>query len=290
VSRYGLIAFASSLDQVGPFGRTVADTALLQDVIEGPDARDATCRTDQVAACSSALEGGAKGLRVGVPRHLLEDGVDAGVRAAFDAALDGLAREGAEIETVELPHSPYAIPVYYLVATAEASSNLARYDGVRYGHRTASPQTLGDMYARTRQEGFGAEVKRRLMLGTYALSAGYYDAFYVKAQQVRRLIRQDFDLAFDRCDVIALPTSPTPAFRLGEKTADPIQMYLSDVFTVGPALAGLPSLSVPMGTAPVTTPDGQARRLPVGMQLTGRAWDDSTVYRLAAAVERVPLG
>jgi aspartyl-tRNA(Asn)/glutamyl-tRNA(Gln) amidotransferase subunit A len=277
VSRYGLIAFASSLDQIGPFGRTVADTALMQDVIEGPDDHDATCRAGSAPACSSTLEAGCRGLRIGVPRHLLEDGIDNGVRRAIDTALAQLADAGATIDDVELPYSRYAIPVYYLVATAEASSNLARFDGVRYGHRTANAGTLGDMYATTRREGFGAEVKRRIMLGTYALSAGYYEAFYLKAQQVRSLIRQDFDRALDGRHAIALPTSPTTAFRLGEKVDDPLQMYLSDVFTVGPSLAGLPSISVPAG---------QAEGLPVGLQLTGRAWDDATVYRIAAAVER----
>jgi len=277
VSRYGLIAFASSLDQIGPFGRTVADTALMQDVIEGPDDHDATCRAAAAPACSSALDAGCRGLRIGVPRHLLEDGIDDGVRRAIETTLAYLADAGATIDDVELPYSRYAIPVYYLVATAEASSNLARFDGVRYGHRTASTGTLGEMYATTRREGFGAEVKRRIMLGTYALSAGYYEAFYLKAQHVRSLIRQDFDRALDGRHAIALPTSPTTAFRLGEKVDDPLQMYLSDVFTVGPSLAGLPSISVPAG---------QAEGLPVGLQLTGRAWDDATVYRIAAAVER----
>lgn len=281
VSRYGLIAFASSLDQIGPFGRTVADTALMQDVIEGPDSHDATCGTSRAPACSSALDSGCRGLRIGVPRHLLEDGIHPGVRAAFDAALARLAGAGAAIDEVELPHSRYAIPVYYLVATAEASSNLARFDGVRYGHRTADARTLEEMYARTRHEGFGAEVKRRIMLGTYALSAGYYEAFYLKAQQVRALIRQDFDHALEGRHAIAVPTSPTPAFRLGEKVDDPLQMYLSDVFTVAPSLAGLPSVSVPAGTTSTT-----GTTLPVGLQLTGRAWDDATVYRIAAAVER----
>ena len=290
VSRYGLIAFASSLDQVGPFGRTVADTALMQDVIEGADPRDSTCGRTAVDDCSSALESDIMGLRIGVPRHLLTEGIDAGVLASFEASLDALAAGGAIIETVELPHSQYAIPVYYLVATAEASSNLARYDGVRYGHRAKGAETLGQMYAETRREGFGAEVKRRLMLGTYALSAGYYDAFYVKAQQVRELIRRDFEHALAGRAAIALPTSPTPAFRLGERTADPLQMYLADIFTVGPSLAGLPALSVPIApvegpsiSVPMRVPTGQ---LPVGLQLTGHAWDDATLFRVAAAIER----
>ena len=284
VSRYGLIAFASSLDQIGPFGRTVADTALMQEVIEGPDGHDATCRSAPPSSCTSAIDAGCQGLRIGVPRHLMTEGVDPAVRTAVDAALEKLARSGAAIDDVELPHSPYAIPVYYLVATAEASSNLARFDGARYGYRTPNAGTLEEMYARTRREGFGAEVKRRIMLGTYALSAGYYDAFYLKAQQVRRLIRQDFDRALEGRHAIALPTSPTPAFRLGEKIDDPLQMYLSDVFTVAPSLAGLPSISVPIGTTATTGATGSA--LPIGLQLTGRAWDDATVYQIAAAVER----
>ena len=286
VSRYGLIAFASSLDQVGPFGQTVADTALLQDVIGGADPRDATCApaATDTPACSAALESGVRGLRIGVPRHLLTEGLDAGVRASFESGLEQLAALGAVIETVELPYSRYAIPVYYLVATAEASSNLARYDGVRYGHRADAAASIGDLYARTRHDGFGAEVKRRLMLGTYALSAGYYDAFYRKAQQVRTLIRQDFERALEGRAAIAVPTSPTPAFKLGERTADPLQMYLADIFTVGPSLAGLPALSVPL-----TPVEGPAGALPVGLQLTGRAWDDATLYQIAAALERATL-
>jgi len=278
VSRYGLVAFASSLDQIGPFGRTVADAALVQDVMEGPDGLDATCVSTGAAPCSFALDAGVRGLRIGVPRHLVDSGVDPAVLTAFDESLRVLADQGAAIDTVELPYSEHAIPVYYLVATAEASSNLARYDGVRYGLRGAGADTLADMYARTRNAGFGSEVKRRLMLGTYALSAGYYDAYYLKAQQVRALIRADFDRALEGRQALAVPTSPTPAFRLGERLANPLQMYLSDVFTVGPSLAGLPSVSVPAGVA-----EG---RLPVGLQLTGRAWDDATVYQIAAALER----
>jgi len=274
VSRYGLIAFASSLDQVGPLATTVADAALVQDVIAGPDPKDATC-VAAATACSAAIGQGVRGLRVGVPRHLLEAGVAPDVLAAFEASLEALARLGVEIDTVELPHSRHAIAVYYLVATAEASSNLARYDGVRYG-ACVEADSIADLYARTRSAGFGAEVKRRIMLGTYALSAGYAEAFYLKAQAVRRLIQQDFVRALAGRQAIALPTSPTTAFRLGERVADPLQMYLSDVFTVGPSLAGLPSISVPMGTA--------ADGLPVGLQLTGRAWDDAMVYRLAHAL------
>jgi aspartyl-tRNA(Asn)/glutamyl-tRNA(Gln) amidotransferase subunit A len=287
VSRYGLIAFASSLDQVGPFARTVADCALLQDVIGGADPHDATCGTNDAAPCASALNSPVRGLRVGVPRHLLDSGVDADVRSRVNAALDALAKQGVEIDTVELPNSQYAIPVYYLVATAEASSNLARFDGVRYGAR-AKTSSLDEMYRQTRHDGFGAEVKRRIMLGTYALSAGYYDEFYAKAQRVRTLIRRDFDRALEGRHAIALPTSPTPPFRFGERIDDPIQMYLSDVFTVGPALAGLPSLSVPTDLSVLTNPNLNANgKFPAGIQLTGKAWDDATIYRLGKALEPV---
>jgi aspartyl-tRNA(Asn)/glutamyl-tRNA(Gln) amidotransferase subunit A len=214
-----------------------------------------------------------------VPRRLLEDGVDAGVRQAFDQAVKSLASQGATIVDVELPHSRHAIAIYYLIATAEASSNLARYDGVRYGVRAPvdAGETLAAMYERTRQAGFGPEVKRRIMLGTYVLSAGYYDAYYVKAQQVRTLIRQDFERAFASADVVALPTSPTPAFRLGERTADPLQMYLADIFTVSAPLAGLPAISVPCGFS---------EGLPVGLQLVGRPFDEATIFRVAHAYER----
>ncbi len=281
VSRYGLIAFASSLDQIGPFARTVADAALVQDIIGGPDPRDATCATSAVPSCSSKIDRGVEGLRIGVPRHLLGSGVDAAVSEAFDRALSALESAGASVQTIELEHSEHSIAVYYLVATAEASSNLARYDGVRYGARVDG-SSLAALYTGTRSRGFGAEVKRRLMLGTYALSAGYYDAYYLKAQQVRTLIRRDFDRAFENVDAIAVPTSPTPAFKLGERLDDPLQMYLADVFTVGPSLAGLPAISVPCGFA--------AGKLPVGLQITGRAWDDATVYQIAAAFERTNEG
>jgi aspartyl-tRNA(Asn)/glutamyl-tRNA(Gln) amidotransferase subunit A len=283
VSRYGLIAFASSLDQVSPFARTVEDAALVTDIIGGADPRDATCVPRSAPACASRLDRNIRGLRIGVPRHLLERGVDTEVAAAFEAALERFADLGAAVSTVTLPHTDFSIPVYYLVATAEASSNLARYDGVRYGFRAEGAAPLGDMYAATRRQGLGAEVKRRIMLGTYALSAGYYDAFYLKAQQVRALIRRDFEEALGQVDLIALPTSPTPAFPLGERLDDPLQMYLADVFTVGPSLAGLPAISVPCGTT------RQPQSLPIGLQLTGRAWDDATVCQAAAAFERTRL-
>jgi aspartyl-tRNA(Asn)/glutamyl-tRNA(Gln) amidotransferase subunit A len=278
VSRYGLIAFASSLDQIGPIARTVADVSLCLDVIAGADPRDATASTLPVPATHASLAGDIAGLRVGVPRHLLGEGVDADVRDAFEESLRRLEALGAKVQTIELPHSHAGIAVYYLVATAEASSNLARYDGVRFGLRVGGDESLGAMYDRTRRAGFGAEVKRRLMLGTYVLSAGYYDAFYLKAQRVRTLIRRDYEQAFADVDVVALPTTPTAAFRFGERTADPLQMYLADVFTVGAPLAGLPALSVPGGFT--------AERLPIGLQLIGRAWDEATILRVADAYER----
>jgi aspartyl-tRNA(Asn)/glutamyl-tRNA(Gln) amidotransferase subunit A len=277
VSRYGLIAFASSLDQIGPFTRTVEDAALLLEVISGHDSHDATSARTEVPAFSKLLTDGARGLRIGVPRRLLADGVDAAVLDAFNKSLEVLQQLGATIESVELPFSKFAIPVYYLIATAEASSNLARYDGVRYGKRVSAP-TMVEMYDRTRSSGFGAEVKRRIVLGTYVLSAGYYDAYYLKAQQVRTLIRTDFETALSHVDAIAVPTSPTPAFKLGERTDDPLQMYLADVFTVSAPLAGLPAISVPCGFTP--------EQLPVGLQLTGRAWDEATILRLAHAYEQ----
>jgi aspartyl-tRNA(Asn)/glutamyl-tRNA(Gln) amidotransferase subunit A len=279
VSRYGLLAFASSLDQVGPIATTTADAALVLGVIAGHDSRDATAVEAAVPDYLESLTGDIRGLRIGVPRSLLTDGVAAEVAAAFEQSLDVLRREGALVSEVQLPHHVHAIPVYYLVATAEASSNLARYDGVRYGLRAPAASTLSEMYDRTRDQGFGAEVKRRIMLGTYVLSSGYYDAYYLKAQQVRTLIRRDYEAAFDAVDVIAMPTSPTPPFPLGERTADPLQMYLADVFTVGANLAGLPAVTVPCGLT--------SSRLPVGLQLTGRVLDEVTVLRAADAFERV---
>jgi aspartyl-tRNA(Asn)/glutamyl-tRNA(Gln) amidotransferase subunit A len=278
VSRYGLLAFASSLDQIGPLTHTVEDAALLTAVIAGPDAADSTAAAVPVPDYTAALDGGIAGLRIGVPRTLIESGVAPDVLARFDEALAQLARLGADIEDVVLPHATYAIPVYYLIATAEASSNLARYDGVRYGLRTADSAGLRSMYNRTRDEGFGAEVKRRIMLGTYVLSAGYYDAYYRKAQQVRTLIRGDYDRAFERVDVVAMPTSPTPAFPLGERVNDPLQMYLADIFTVSANLSGLPAISVPCGFT--------GEILPVGLQLTGRHFDEPTLLRVAHAYER----
>jgi aspartyl-tRNA(Asn)/glutamyl-tRNA(Gln) amidotransferase subunit A len=280
VSRYGLIAFGSSLDQIGPLCRTVADTALVTKVLAGHDPLDSTSSPEPVPDYVAALEAPVAGLRVGVPVGLLEHGVDGDVRSSFESALEVLGRAGIGIVPIELPHARYAIPVYYLVATAEASSNLARYDGVRYGMRAAlGPEHgLDAMYDRTRDAGFGNEVKRRIVLGTYVLSAGYYDAYYLKAQQVRTLIRRDFERALERADAIALPTSPTAAFRLGERVSDPLQMYLADVFTVGANLAGVPALSLPCGFG--------ADSLPIGLQLVGRPFEESTILRVGRAYER----
>lgn len=280
VSRYGLIAFGSSLDQIGPFARTAADAAAVLSVLAGHDPRDATSADAPAGDYAAALDGNARSVRIGVPRALLDEGVEPGIRDAFARGLDALRDAGASIVDVALPHAPLAIPVYYLVANAEASSNLARYDGVRYGSRAAEHaedvDELVRMYYATRAR-FGAEAKRRIMIGTFVLSAGYYDAYYGKAQQVRALIRRDYDRAFADVDLVAVPTSPTVAFRLGERTADPLQMYLSDVFTVAANLAGLPAISVPCGLS-----DG----LPVGLQLTARRFDEAALLGAAQSLER----
>jgi aspartyl-tRNA(Asn)/glutamyl-tRNA(Gln) amidotransferase subunit A len=281
VSRYGLMAYGSSLDQIGPLARTVGDAALALSVIAGADPADATSSPMPVPDFNAALTGNIGGARIGIPARLLDSGVDADVSAAFKRALDTLVARGASLVDIELPHASAAIPVYYLVATAEASSNLARYDGVRFGFRAtlSGPQDdLRTMYGRTRAGGFGAEVKRRIMLGTYVLSAGYYEAYYLKAQQVRTLIRRDYERAFERVDVVAMPTSPTPAIKIGERVADPLQMYLMDVFTVSANLAGLPAVSIPCGFT--------GSSLPIGLQLTGRPFDEATVLRVADAYER----
>ena len=284
VSRYGLLAYGSSLDQIGPLARTVQDAALTLGVIAGADPADGTSATEPVADYAAALTGDVRGVRIGVPSRLLASGVDEEVAQAFTASLDALASKGATLVDIDLPHAQYAIPVYYLVAVAEASSNLARYDGVRYGLRAQDDgkaghqQTLHEMYARTRERGFGPEVKRRIMLGTYVLSAGYYDAYYLKAQRVRTLILRDYDEAFSRVDVVAMPTSPISAFKIGERVADPLQMYLIDIFTVSANLAGLPAISVPCGFT--------RNRLPIGLQLTGRRFDEATPLRVADAYER----
>ncbi|MCI0487927.1 MAG: Asp-tRNA(Asn)/Glu-tRNA(Gln) amidotransferase subunit GatA [Blastocatellia bacterium] len=278
VSRYGLIAFGSSLDQIGPLANSVEDVARILNSIAGRDSSDSTSSDIETDDYVAALEGDARGLRVGVPRQYYGEGLDPEVRAHIEAAIKKFEEMGAEIVDVGLPHTEYAVPVYYLIATAEASSNLARYDGVRYGFRAEEAPTLKEMYSRTRDQGFGAEVKRRIMLGTYALSAGYYDAYYGKAQKVRSLIESDFRNAFASCDVIATPTSPTPAFRLGEKTDDPLEMYLSDIYTITVNLAGVPGVSLPCGLS--------SEGLPIGIQLIGRHFDEARLLRAARNLER----
>jgi len=277
VSRWGLVAFASSLDQIGCFGRTVADAAILLLTIAGYDRRDSTSVDRPVPDYLASLNGGVSGLRIGVPREYLVEGIQPEVESSVRAAIAVLADLGAEVVDVSLPHTDYALPVYYLIAPAEASANLARYDGIRYG-LSSEGTDLWDSYRRTRGQGFGAEVKRRIMLGTYALSAGYYDAYYLKAGKVRTLIRRDFDLAFEQCDLLVAPTSPTTAFKLGEKVGDPLQMYLQDMFTLALSLAGLCGLSLPCGF--------DANGLPIGLQMMGNAFDEATVLRAAHAYEK----
>jgi aspartyl-tRNA(Asn)/glutamyl-tRNA(Gln) amidotransferase subunit A len=277
VSRYGLVAFASSLDQAGPFGRTVEDVARVLQVIAGHDPADSTSARVDVPDYLAGLRRGASGLRLGVPAEYFKGGMDPEVEASVRSALRLAEGLGARLEEISLPHTDYAIPTYYIIATAEASSNLARYDGVRYGHRAGGARQLGPLYVRTRTEGFGAEVKRRIMLGTYVLSSGYYDAYYLKGQRVRTLIRRDFERAFEKVDAILTPTTPTPAFRFGDKTDDPLAMYLSDIYTVTINLAGLPGISIPCGLT--------RERLPIGLQIIGRRFDEETVLRLAAALE-----
>ncbi len=276
VSRYGLVAFASSLDQAGPFARSVEDVALAAGILFGPDPRDATSAPVPVPDFEAAMAREVAGLRIGVPWSFLESGVDDAVLSSFRDALRALEDAGARTVEVSLPHLSHAIATYYLIATAEASSNLARFDGVRYGRRVDAAD-LASMYGETRDRGFGPEVKRRIILGTFALSSGYYDAYYVRAQQVRTLIRRDFEQAFAGCDVVATPTAPTPPFRIGEKTADPLQMYLADIFTVPASLAGLPAISLP---------GAPAGGLPVGFQLQGRLFDEETLLRLGHAFQQ----
>jgi aspartyl-tRNA(Asn)/glutamyl-tRNA(Gln) amidotransferase subunit A len=278
VSRFGLVAFASSLDQIGPFGRTVTDAALLLEAIAGHDPRDSTSVAQAVPPYSRTVEEPIRPLTIGVPREYFGAGLDAEVGQAVREALRVYEQLGAALREVSLPHTPYAVATYYLVATAEASSNLARYDGVHYGHRAAQFANLIDMYCRSRGEGFGAEVKRRIMLGTYALSSGYKDAYYVKALQVRRLIKNDFDQAFAGCDVVAGPTAPTAAFRLGEKTADPLAMYLSDIYTISANLAGITGLSVPCGFT--------RAGLPIGLQILAAPFAEEKLLRVARMYER----
>ena len=277
VSRYGLVAFASSLDQVGPFTKDVRDTATLLQVIAGADERDSTNVPEPVPNYAAALSGGVKGLRIGLPREYQVEGLNPEVKAATDAAVKQLEALGAEVREISLPHTEYAVATYYIVATAEASSNLARFEGVRYGARLggASPE---EMNRKTRGAGFGEEVKRRIILGTYVLSSGYYDAYYLRAQKVRTLIRQDFLKAFEEVDLIASPTTPTPAFKIGEKSGDPLQMYLSDIYTISCNLAGLCGISVPCGFSG----DG----LPMGLQLLGKPFGESDLLRAAYAYEQ----
>jgi len=278
VSRYGLIAFASSLDHIGPFTHSVEDAALLLGIIAGRDPLDSTSADVPVPDYAAEIGKPVRGMRIGVPKEYFPEGMDAEVRAAIEDAIQLLAvKAGCEIVPISLPHTPYAIPTYYIVATAEASSNLARYDGVRYGHRSRESGTLAEMYRRSRDEGFGAEVKRRIMLGTYALSAGYYDAYYRKAQQVRTLLVGDFEEAFTQVDAIITPTSPTPAFKLGEKVDDPLSMYLADIFTVTADLVGVPGISLPCGNS--------REGLPIGVQIMARHFDEPTLFRLGHAYE-----
>jgi aspartyl-tRNA(Asn)/glutamyl-tRNA(Gln) amidotransferase subunit A len=281
VSRYGLIAFASSLDHIGPLTKTVKDAAIVLRTIAGRDPMDSTSADVPVPDYVTELEKPIRGLKLGVAKEYFGEGLDSEVRKAVEAAIQKLAGLGCEVVPVSLPHTEYAIPTYYIVATAEASANLARFDGVRYGYRARDAHTLSEMYRRSRDQGFGAEVKRRIMLGTYALSAGYYDAYYLKAQKVRTLLTRDFEEAFKRVDAIVTPTSPTAAFKLGEKVDDPLAMYLADIYTVTADLAGIPGISVPCGET--------HEKLPIGLQILGKHFDESTILRLAHAYERTSV-
>ncbi len=273
VSRYGIVAFASSLDQAGPLAQSAADAALLLDAMAGFDSRDSTSLENQLPPTRASLEDGLRGLRIGLPKEFFDAGVDATVAAAVEAAVAALCKLGATTVEVSLPNMAAGIPCYYVIAPAEASSNLARFDGVRYGYRCDDPVDLADLYERSRAEGFGAEVKRRIMIGTYALSSGYYDAYYLKAQKIRRLIASDFDTAFEQCDIVLGPTTPTTAFALGEKTDDPVSMYLNDIYTNTVNLAGLPGVSLPVGF--------DAAGLPIGMQLIGPYLGEARLLNVA---------
>jgi aspartyl-tRNA(Asn)/glutamyl-tRNA(Gln) amidotransferase subunit A len=278
VSRYGLIAFASSLDRIGPLAKTVKDAAAVLRTIAGRDPMDPTSADVPVPDYVDELQKPVRGLKLGVAKEYFGEGLDSEVRNAVEAAIQKLAELGCEIIPVSLPHTEYAIPTYYILATAEASSNLARFDGVRYGYRAGDARTLSEMYRRSRDQGFGTEVKRRIMLGTYALSAGYYDAYYLKAQKVRTLLARDFDEAFKQVDAIVTPTSPTAAFKLGEKVDDPLSMYLADIFTVTADLAGIPGISIPCGET--------GDNLPIGLQILGKHFDEATILRVAYAYEQ----
>jgi aspartyl-tRNA(Asn)/glutamyl-tRNA(Gln) amidotransferase subunit A len=281
VSRFGLVAFASSLDQIGPLTKTVRDSALIMSAIAGHDPQDSTSLNEPVPDYTAKLGNELRGVRLGVPKEYMLEGIDPQVKAAINAAAKQMNSLGAEIINVSLPHTDYAISVYYILATAEASANLARFDGVRYGYRAENAKNMLDLYGRTREEGFGPEVKRRIILGTYVLSSGYYDAYYLQAQKVRELIRQDFVKAFEKVDALISPTSPVTAFKLGERTADPLQMYLADIFTIAANLAGICGISVPCGFAEV---DGH--RLPIGLQLLGKALDEARILQIAHAYEQ----
>jgi aspartyl-tRNA(Asn)/glutamyl-tRNA(Gln) amidotransferase subunit A len=278
VSRYGMVAFASSLDQIGPMTKDVRDAAMLLNVIGGHDPRDSTSAEVAMPDFTRALSSSVNGVRIGIPRQYFIEGIDPEVERAVRTAVKVLEGLGATVEEVSLPHTEYGVAAYYILAPSEASSNLARYDGVKFGYRTPHWSNLRDMYMRTRDEGFGAEVKRRIMLGTYALSAGYYEAYYKKAQQVRTLIRRDFEQVFQQVDVLVAPTAPTPAFKIGEKIDDPLQMYLSDVFTITINLAGVPALSLPCGFS--------SAGLPIGLQMIGKPFDEETILRVAHAFEQ----
>ena len=285
VSRYGLVAFASSLDQVGPFTHTVEDAALVLQTIAGHDPMDSTSLDVPVPDYSATLNDGVKGMKLGVPKEYFVDGMDPQVAARVREAIEVYRGLGAEIVEVSLPHTRYAVADYYIIATAEASANLARFDGVRYGKRAEAPRDLADHYGRTRGEGFGKEVKRRIILGTYVLSSGYYDAYYLRAQKVRTLIRRDFEEAFKKVDGLLSPTSPVPAFKIGERMSDPLQMYLADIFTIAANLAGICAISIPCGE---TETDG--KKLPVGLQIMAPAFEEARLLRIAQAYEAAKAG
>jgi aspartyl-tRNA(Asn)/glutamyl-tRNA(Gln) amidotransferase subunit A len=278
VSRYGVVAYASSLDQVGPFSRTVRDAAIMLHSLAGVDPNDSTCSARPVPNYEGALTGDVKGMRIGVPKEYFVEGMAPEVERSVREALANLQKAGARTVDISLPHTPYAVAAYYLVATAEASANLSRYDGIRYGLRVPADNNI-ELYEKSRAQGFGAEVKRRIMLGTFALSAGYYDAYYLKGQKVRTLIRRDFERAFETCDVVMAPVAPTTAFKLGEKTDDPLTMYLSDIFTISVNLAGLPGMSIPCGY------DGAG--LPIGLQIIGAPFSEEIMFRVGDAYERL---
>jgi aspartyl-tRNA(Asn)/glutamyl-tRNA(Gln) amidotransferase subunit A len=281
ISRFGLVAFASSLDQIGPLTKTVRDAAVIMNAIAGHDPQDSTCLNEPVPDYTARLGRDLRGVRLGLPKEYLIEGIDSQVKTAIDAAVKQMSSLGAEIIEVSLPTTEYAIAVYYIVATAEASANLARFDGVRYGYRAENPKDMLDLYGRTREEGFGPEVKRRIILGTYVLSSGYYDAYYLRAQKVRELIRRDFARAFEKVDALVSPTSPVPAFKLGERVADPLQMYLADIFTIAANLAGICGISVPCGFA-----EEDGHRLPIGLQFLGKALDEARILQIAHAYEQ----